>query len=193
MESVMISASCLLLGLEVLLLWKYQRDELRNCRDGYLTRLEEVARAAEIIRRTCFTSLDELHKRFETLQTAPSRIASAEVKSDDGVEPADLVGQERSHGAAAGCAGEASIEPAKDLAAPLTTQSEPIQDRQTSAAEEKASSISQSDREPAKPARRLAKKKPARREARKPIMPVVPVNGIGYGASAAKSAMAVKL
>ena len=41
----------MLLGLEVLLLWKYQRDELRRCRESYLTCLEEVAGAAQITKR----------------------------------------------------------------------------------------------------------------------------------------------
>jgi len=82
MESIIMSASCALLGLEVLLLWKYQRDELRRCREIYLTCLEEVARTAQITKRTCFTSLDELSNRLEML---PSRTASAERRARSSV------------------------------------------------------------------------------------------------------------
>lgn len=169
MESIIMSASCALLGLEVLLLWKYQRDELRRCREGYLTCLEEVARTAEITKRSCFTN-------YNPLEALPSRTRSAELKSCDGD--------------ASICTDDASIERPEVMAAPLASQAESLQARQASVAQEKASSITPSEREPAKPARRSIKKKPARREARKPLLPM---NGVGYSASAAKSTMAVKL
>ena len=204
MESIIMSASCALLGLEVLLLWKYQRDELRRCREIYLTCLEEVARTAQITKRTCFTSLDELSNRLEML---PSRTASAELKSCGGVEPAKLDGKEPSQGAISVCANDASIraddvsirtddvsvEQPEVMAAPLASQAKSLRDQQSSAAPVKASLISPSEREPAKPARRKVKKKTPRREAGKPLLPILPVNGVGYSASAAKSTMAVKL
>jgi len=211
MESIIMSASCALLGLEVLLLWKYQRDELRRCREIYLTCLEEVARTAQITKRTCFTSLDEISNRLEML---PSRTASAELKSCGGVEPAKLDGKEPSQGAISVCANDASIraddvsirtddvsirtddvsvEQPEVMAAPLASQAKSLRDQQSSAAPVKASLISPSEREPAKPARRKVKKKTPRREARKPLLPILPMNGVGYGASAAKSTMAVKL
>ena len=197
MESIIMSASCALLGLEVLLLWKYQRDELRRCREIYLTCLEEVARTAQITKRTCFTSLDELSNRLEML---PSRTASAELKSCGGVEPAKLDGKEPSQGAISVCADDASIraddvsvEQPEVMAAPLASQAKSLRDQQSSAAPVKASLISPSEREPAKPARRKVKKKTPRREGRKPLLPILPMNGVGYSASAAKSTMAVKL
>jgi hypothetical protein len=204
MESIIMSASCALLGLEVLLLWKYQRDELRRCREIYLTCLEEVARTAQITKRTCFTSLDEISNRLEML---PSRTASAELKSCGGVEPAKLDGKEPSQGAISVCADDVSIRTddvsscsddvsvaqPEVMAAPLASQAKSLQDQQSSAAPVKASLISPSEREPAKPARRKVKKKTPRREARKPLLPILPMNGVGYGASAAKSTMAVKL
>ena len=191
MESIIISASCVLLGLEVFLLWRYQRDELRRCRESYLTCLEEVARAAEITKRSCFTSLDEFHNRLETLS---SRTAPAELRSSDGVEPAKLDGKEPSQGTVSGCADDASVEQAEVMAAPLARQAESPQVQQTSVVEEKASSILPSEREPAKPARRSIKKKPARREVRKPIGSVLAMDGVvRYSRAAARPAMAVKV
>ena len=204
MESIIMSVSCVLLGLEVLLLWKYQRDELRRCRESYLAGLEEVAGAAEITKRTCFASLDELYNRLEVM---PSRSRSAELKSCDGVEPANLDGKEPSQGRVSGCSDGASIctddassctddisaEQPEVMAAALTSEAESLQDQQISAVEVKASLISPSGREPAKPARRKAKKKAPRREAPKPLLPILPINGVRYSPSAAKSTMAVKL
>jgi hypothetical protein len=205
MESIIISASCVLLGLEVFLLWRYQRDELRSCRESYLTCLEEVARAAAITKRSCFASLDDLHNRLETLS---SRTASAEQKSSDRGDLADLVGKERSQGAVPCCAGDASIctddvsictddvsiEPVDVMPAPPASMEDSLQGQQTPAVQERESSIAQSDREPAKPARRSLKKKPLRREARKPIGSMLPMDGVvRYSRAAARPAMAVKV
>lgn len=185
MESIIISASCVLLGLEVFLLWRYQRDELRSCRESYLTCLEEVARAAEITKRSCLTSLDEIHNRLETLS---SRLASAEQKSSARREPAEIDGQERSQGAGPCCAG-VDVMPA-----PPASMEDSLQAQQTPAVQEQESSIAQSGREPAKPARRSLKKKPARREVRKPIGSMVPMDGVvRYSGAAARPAMAVKV
>ena len=204
MESIIMSVSCVLLGLEVLLLWKYQRDELRRCRESYLTCLEEVAGAAQITKRSWITSLEELYNR---LQLLPSRTASAEQKSCAGVEPAKLAGKKPTQGTVSSCADGASVR-ADDvssctddvsidlpevMAVPLASHAKSLQDQQTSVVEVKSSSISPSEGEPAKPARRRVKKKTPRREARKPLLPIVPMNGVHYSASAAKSTMAAKL
>ena len=197
MESIIMSVSCVLLGLEVLLLWKYQRDELRRCRESYLTCLEEVAGAAQITKRSCFTSLEELYHRLERL---PSRTASAEQKSCAGVEPAKLAGKKPTKDTvpsytdgAAIRTDNVSIEQPEVMAVPPAGQAESPQDQQTSVVAVKASSISPSEGEPAKPARRRVKKKTPRREARKPLLPLLPMNGVHYSAAAAKSTMAVKL
>ena len=185
MESIVIWLSTVLLVSALLMLRRRQRAAARSQRETYLARLEEVARTAEFTKRACFTSIERLHGRLETLQ---GRASSAEQRLSSFVEPPELQRKEQYHAAALLLAGGNSVERVAAMLALPASQVELVQELQTFVVPHKAPLISEKTHQAAKAVRRRARKKPARHDPRHRVRPILLTDVVRFdGAAAAKA------
>jgi hypothetical protein len=167
MVLAIVSVMGVMLAFEVLLLWKSQRDELRRCQENYLTCLTEAARAAEAIKNSCFAVLNELRNRQGARPMGKRRGAAARLVNNPDETSARRPRLPTSNGGS-----QPPLPSAGDANDWMPAQDGP---------------------EVAPPLRRTSKMKAARREGRKPIVPVIPINGRPYDAAAPRSSASVKL
>jgi hypothetical protein len=107
MDSIILSLSSVVLISVLCWSWKQRRNGARKYRDACVSRLDEVARGAELTKRACFTSLDNLHGRLETLQ---NRTATAEQRLGSFIEAPQLERKEHFQAAALLLAGGSPVE-----------------------------------------------------------------------------------
>jgi hypothetical protein len=184
MDWIMIALSSVLLAAAVLLLWKRKRDAQRKYQETCLSRLEEVAHTAELTKRACFTSLEKLHDRLETLQT---RADAAEQRLSSMVEPPQLERKEHYYAAALLLAGGNSAERVAAMLALPLSQVELVQELQKSTRPENDLAQPHKPAAAAKTVRPRRKKKAAAHGGRARVRPILLTDVVRLDGAAAKA------
>lgn len=181
MDSIILSLSGVLLASVLCWSWQQRRAGARKYREACFSRLEEVARGAELTKRACFTSLDNLHGRLETLQ---NRTATAEQRLGSLVEPPQLERKEHFQAAALLLAGGSPVERVAAMLAMPIGQVELVQELRQFAAHHPAVPAPQEIPASAKAVRRRAKKKTPLRQSPQRVRPILLTEVVRFGGAA---------
>jgi hypothetical protein len=174
METIILSLSSVLLISVLGWSWKQRRNGARKYREAYVSRLDEVARSTELTKRACFTSLDNLHGRLETLQ---NRTATAEQRLGSFVETPQLERKEHFQAAALLLAGGSPVARVAALLGMPIGQVELVQELRKFAVHEPAAPAPQA-------VRRRAKKRKPRKQKLQRVRPILLTEVVRMGSAA---------
>jgi hypothetical protein len=181
MDTIILSLSSLLLTSALCWSWKQRRNGARKYRDAYVSRLDEVARGAELTQRACFTSLDNLHGRLESLQ---SRTATAEQRLGSFVEAPQLERKEHFQAAALLLAGGSPVERVAALLGMPIGQVELVQELRKFAVHAPAAPAPQETPAAAKAVRRRVKKRKPRVQKLQRVRPILLTDVVRFDGAA---------
>jgi len=181
MDSIVLSLSSMLLISVLCWSWKQRRNGARKYRDAYASRLDEVARGAELTKRACFTSLDNLHGRLETLQ---NRTATAEQRLGSFIEPPQLERKEHFQAAALLLAGGSPVERVAALLGLPIGQVELVQELRKFAVHEPAAPPPQETLAAPKAVRRRVKKRKPRKQKLQRVRPILLTDVVRFDSAA---------
>lgn len=165
-------------GVAALLLLLRSRRAAKIGNDAYLNRLEEIAQSSEHTKRTCFISLESMHRNLGELQ---ARAESAERELSSFVDTPNPERKEQYEAAALLlAAGQSTARVAIMLNLPVK-QVELVQEIRKLVAAERAAETDQA----AAPEQEVARKKPAPRPARAKKRPILLTDIVALGANGA--------